>query len=140
MISEGSEHLTITTGKITDFSVVQLAAGEEKNIEIRENSQGFEFGLSVGSQQNQKEYMATMFDAQEVDKGKLIKVSREASGFKASIVLTIGTEQALSNKRTKHYREADRINRKYKIDKAVEITLAAARVVGQTINVATGGQ
>ena len=117
--------------------MVQLLAGEEKNIEIRENSRGFEFGLSVGTQQNKQEYQATMFDAQEVDKGKLIQVSRESSGYKASIVLTVGTEKQLGNTRTKHYREEDRINRKYMIDKAI----AAAEIgINQAVTAATAGQ
>ena len=79
-------------------------------MEIKENRRGFEFGLNMGSLQTQQVYLATMFDAQEVDKGKLIQVSRESSGFKASIVMTNGSEQSLSNTRTKHYREVDRIN------------------------------
>ena len=113
-----------------------MLAGEEKNIEIKENKRGFEFGLSVGNPQNQQVYLATMFDAQEVDKGKLIKVSRESGGYKASILLTVGTEQPLTNTRTKTYREEDRINRKYMIDKAI----AAAEIgINQAVTAATAG-
>ena len=89
-----------------------MAAGVEKNIEIKENTRGFEFGLSVATEragQNQTEYLATMFDAQEVAKGKLIKVWRESGEDKASIVLTDGTEQQLTNTRTVHYRKQDRM-------------------------------
>ena len=127
----GPEDLLITSGKNTDFVVVQLAAGEKKNIEIKENSRGFEFGLSVDTAQNQQGYMATMFDAQELDKGKLIKVSRESGQYKAWILLTDGTEHQLNNIRAKHYREEDGINRRYKIDqtmKAVKSTIAVAKI------------
>ena len=127
----GPEDLLITSGKNTDFVVVQLAAGEKKNIEIKENSRGFEFGLSVDTAQNQQGYMATMFDAQELDKGKLIKVSRESGQYKARILVTDGTEHPLTNKRTKHYRQEDRINLKFKIDqtmKAVKSTVAVAEI------------
>jgi len=123
--SAGPEHLLIVSGKKTDFDVVQLAAGEEKNIEIKENKRGFEFGLCEatgggGAEQNHG-YMATMFDAQKVANGKLIKVSRESDQYKVSIVPTVGLEKALTNSRPKHYREEDRINRKYLIDKATKI-------------------
>ena len=97
-----------------DFDgTAELAAGAEKNIVIKKNPEGFEFGLSVAKEnagQNQTEYLATMFDAQEVAKGKLIKVWRESGEDKASIVLTDGTEQPLINTRTIRYREQDRIN------------------------------
>ena len=109
-----------------------LLAGEKKNIEIKKNRIGFEFGLNMGSLQTQQVYLATMFDAQEVDKGKLIQVSRESSGYKASILLTVGTEHQLTNTRTKTYREEDRINRKYKIDKAIEAAeVATGAIPGQ---------
>ena len=81
-----------------------MAAGVEKNIEIKENTRGFEFGLTTGG--GQSELRATMFDAQEVAKGKLIKIWRESGEEKASIVLTDGTEQQLTNTRTVKYREA----------------------------------
>ena len=94
--------------------MLELAAGAEKNIEIKENIRGFEFGLSVAREkavQDETEYLATMFDAQEVAKGKLIKVWRESGEDKASIVLTDGTEQPLINTRTIHYSKQDRVNR-----------------------------
>ena len=80
---------------------------------------------------NQKEYMATMFNAQEIERGKLIKVSRESGQYKARILVTDGTEHPLTNKRTKHYRQEDRINLKFKIDqtmKAVKSTVAVAEI------------
>ena len=85
-----------------------MAAGAENNIEIKKNTRGFEFGLTggEGTGQNQKEYQATMFNAQEVANGKLIKIWRESGEEKASIVLTDGTEQQLINTRTVKYREA----------------------------------
>ena len=98
-----------------DFDgTAELAAGAEKNIVIKKNPEGFEFGLSVAKEnagQNQTEYLATMFDAQEVAKGKLIKVWRESGEDKASIVLTDGTEQPLINTRPIHYSKQDRVNR-----------------------------
>ena len=121
-----------------------MAAGVEKNIEIKENTRGFEFGLSVATEkagQNQKEYLATMFDAQEVAKGKLIKVWRESGEDKASIVLTDGSEQPLMNTRTVHYREADRINRKDKINWARDFFAPVASAIASTsVKAATGGQ
>ena len=96
----------------------------ELNIDIKENARGFEFGLSRsqgGGKAGQKEYLATIFDAQEVANGKLIKVWRESGEHKASIVLTDGTQQQLSNTRTRHYRERDRISRKDWINWAVEL-------------------
>ena len=45
--SAGPEPLLIVSGKKTDFDVVHLAAKEKKNIEIKKNSRGFEFGLCV---------------------------------------------------------------------------------------------
>lgn len=99
-----------------------MAAGVEKNIEIKKNSRGFEFGLTGGggTGESQKEYQATMFNAQEVANGKLIKVWRESGAEKASIVLTDGTEHQLINTRTVKYREADRINRKTGINWALD--------------------
>lgn len=121
----GTEPLILVFGKKTDFEgTPELAAGVEMNIEIKKNERGFEFGLSVatgGGEGGQREYKAKMFDAEEVAKGKLIKVWRESGEDKASIVMTTGIEQPLRNTRTVHYREEDRINRKYKIDKAVQI-------------------
>ena len=116
-----------------------MAAGVEKNIEIKKNARGFEFGLSVpegDGEAGQKGYKATMFDAQELAKGILIKVWRESGADKAAIVLVDGTEQQLENKRTVQYREEDRINRKYKIDKSVALadsvaTIGAAAAGGQ---------
>ena len=93
--------------------MLELAGGAEKNIEIKENIRGFEFGLSMATAKagrDETEYLATMFYAQEVAKGKLIKVWRESGEDKASIVLTDGTEQPLINTRTIRYREQDRIN------------------------------
>ena len=113
------------------------------NIEIKENTRGFEFGLSVATEkagQTQTEYLATMFDAQEVAKGKLIKVWREAGEDKASIVLTDGSEHSLMNTRTVHYREADRINRKTKINWARDFFVAVAGVASSSVKAATGGQ
>ena len=108
-----------------DFDgTAELAAGAEKNIVIKKNPEGFEFGLSVAKEnagQNQTEYLATMFDAQEVAKGKLIKVWRESGEYKASIVLTDGTEQRLTNTRTQHFRELDRITSKDLINWAVDL-------------------
>ena len=105
-----------------DFDgTAELAAGAEKNIVIKKNPEGFEFGLSVAKEnagQSQTEYLATMFDAQEVAKGKLIKVWRESGEDKASIVLTDGTEQPLINTRTVQYREQDRINKKTRINRS----------------------
>ena len=121
--------------------MVQLAAGEEKNIEIKENTRGFEFGLSVatgGGEAGQKEYKATMFDAQEVAKGKLIKVWRESREEKASIVLVDGTEQPLTNTRTLHYRDQDRINTKTKMNWAVDIFGALADITSTAVGAATG--
>ena len=120
-----------------------MAAGAEKNIEIKQNTRGFEFGLSVATEkagQTQTEYLATMFDAQEVANGKLIKVWRESGEEKASIVLTDGTEQQLINTRTVHYREADRINRKTKINWARDFFVAVAGVASSSVKAATGGQ
>ena len=73
-----------------------------------------------------------MFDAQEVAKGKLIKVWRESGEDKASIVLTDGSEQPLMNTRTVHYREADRINRKTGINRALDFF---ASVSGINVNI-----
>ena len=121
-----------------------MAAGVEKNIEIKKNTRGFEFGLSVATGGGGAGHDATMFDAQEVDKGKLIKVWRDSGNYKASIVLTLGTEQPLTNTRGKHYREEDRINRKYKIDKAMEagkiIATIARTGIDQAVTAATGVQ
>jgi len=128
----GTEPLLLVSGKKTDFDgTPELTGGVEKNISIKENEMGFEFGLSVatgGGEAGQREYKATMFDAQEVAKGKLIKVWRESGEDKAIIVLTNGTEQLLTNTRTVHYREEDRINRKYKIDKAVALAGPVATI------------
>ena len=60
-------------------------------------------------------------EVEEVANGKLIKVWRESGEHKASIVLTDGTQQHLSNTRTRHYRERDRISRKDWINWAVEL-------------------
>ena len=134
----GTEPLILVSGKKTDFEgTPELAAGVEKNIVIKKNEEGFEFGLSVatgGGEAGQKEYKATMFDAQELAKGILIKVWRESGADKAAIVLVDGTEQQLENKRTVQYREEDRINRKYKIDKSVALADSVA-----TIGAAAGG-
>ena len=129
-----------------DFDVTpELAAGVERNIEIKENAMGFEFGLSVatgggGAGQNSKEYLATMFDAQEVAKGKLIKVWRESGEDKASIVLTDGTEQPLTNTRTVHYRDQDRVNTKTKINWALDFFSSVANIASTAVSAATGGQ
>ena len=137
------------SGKKTDFNgTPELAAGVEKNIEIKKNTRGFEFGLCVvtGAGQNsrtgesQKEYLATMFDAQEVVKGKLIKVWRQSGAHKASIVLTDGTEQPLINTRTVHYREQDRVNSKTKINWALEFFSSVANIASTAATAATGGQ
>ena len=114
----------------------------------RKNTRGFEFGLCVvpGAGQNsrtdgsQKEYLATMFDAQEVVKGKLIKVWRQSGAHKASIVLTDGTEQPLINTRTVHYREQDRVSSKTKINWAVEFFGSVANIASTAVTAATGGQ
>ena len=110
-----------------------------------ENKRGFEFGLSVatrcgGAGQNQNEYKATMFDAQEMDKGKLILVWSESGEYKASIVLTDGTEQPLTNTRTVHYRDQDRINTKTKINWAVDLFGALADITSTAVGAATGVQ
>ena len=130
--SAGPEHLFTVSGKKTDSAVVQLASGEGENLGMRRE---MEFDLSVATggevaEQNQKEYLATMFDAQKVANGKLIKVSRESEQYKVSIVPTVGPEEALTNSRAKQYREEDRINRKYKIDKAVKIGKTVGKIVG----------
>ena len=121
----GKEPLILISGKKMDFDgTAELAAGAEKNIVIKKNPEGFEFGLSVAKEnagQNQTEYLATMFDAQEVAKAKLIKVWRESGEYKASIVLTDGTEQRLTNTRTQHFRELDRITSKDLINWAVDL-------------------
>ena len=101
--------------------MTEITAGVELNIDIKENARGFEFGLSLSKGQKEKEYLTTIFDAQEVANGKLIKVWRESGEHKASIVLTDGTQQHLSNTRTRHYRERDRISRKDWINWAVEL-------------------
>ena len=119
----------------------ELAAGVERNIEIKENAMGFEFGLSVATGgQNSKEYLATMFDAQEVAKGKLIKVWRESGEDKASILLTDGTEQPLTNTRTVHYRDQDRVNTKTKINWALDFFSSVANIASTAVSAATGGQ
>ena len=115
----------------------------EVNIDIKENARGFEFGLSLskgGGEAGQKEYLATMFDAQEVAKGKLIQVWRESGEDKASIVLTDGTEQPLTNTRTMHYREQDRINSKTKMTWAVDCFGSLANIASTAVTAATGGQ
>ena len=99
----------------------ELAAGAEKNIEIKENIRGFEFGISVAAKKagrDETEYLATMFYAKEVTKGRLIKVWRESGEDKASIVLTDGTERPLIDTRTVQYREQDRINKKTRINRS----------------------
>lgn len=112
----GSKPLILVFGKKADFDgTPTLEPGVQMNIEIRENTRGFEFGLSEateGGGAGQNEYKATMFHAQEVANGKLIKVWRESGEDKATIVLTDGTEHPLTNTRTVHYREEDRIDRK----------------------------
>ena len=120
-----------------------MAGGVEKNIEIMENKRGFEFGLSAvtgcgGAGQIEKEYLVTVFDAQEVAKGKLIKVWRESGEEKASIVLTDGTEQPLTNTRTLHYRDQDRINTKTKMNWAVDLFGALADITSTAVGAATG--
>ena len=100
-----------------------LAAGAEKNIEIKENIRGFEFGISVAAKKagrDETEYLATMFYTKEVTKGKLIKVWRESGEDKALIVLTDGTERPLIDTRTVHFREQDRINKKTRIKRNVQ--------------------
>ena len=141
----GTEPLILVSGKKTSFELVELKAGAEKKIEIKKNTRGFEFGLSLatgggGTGESQTGYLATMFDAQEVANGKLIKVWREAGADKAIIVLTDGTEQQLINTRTFHYREADRINRKTKINWARDFFVAVAGVASTSVTAATGGQ
>ena len=101
--------------------MTKIASGLEVNIDIKENARGFEFVLSLSQGQKEKEYLTTIFDAQEVASGKLIKVWRESGEQKASIVLTDGTEHQLTNTRTKHYREKDRITRKDWIKWAVDL-------------------
>ena len=109
--------------------MAQLDAGEGKTIEIKKNRRGFEFGLCE-PKEGAEDYQATMFDAQEVANGKLIRVSRE-TGFKATIVRTDGPDQLLTNTRAKQYREQDRINRKYMIDKAVKIGKAVGKIAAK---------
>ena len=128
-----------------DFDgTAELAAGAEKNIVIKKNPEGFEFGLSVATGvggaggKNEKEYLLTMFDAQEVAKGKLIKVWRESGEEKASIVLTDGTEQPLTNTRTVHYRDQDRINSKTKINWALDFFGSLANITSTAVSAATG--
>ena len=101
--------------------MTEITAGVELNIDIKENARGFEFGLSLSKGQKEKEYLTTIFDAQEVASGKLIKVWRESGEQKASIVLTDGTKHQLTNTKTKHYMEKDRITRKDWIQWAVDL-------------------
>ena len=122
----GREPLFVVSGRKTSFDVTEMVAGVEVNIDIKENTRGFEFGLSLarggrGAMKSENEYLTTMFDAQEVAKGKLIKVWREFGKYKASIVLTDGTEQRLTNTRTQHFRELDRITSKDLINWAVDL-------------------
>ena len=140
----GTEPLLLVSGKKTDFDgTPELAGGVEKNIVIKKNEMGFEFGLSVatgGGEAGQREYKATMFDAQEVAKGKLIKVWRESGEDKASIVLTDGTEQPLTNTRTIHYRDQDRINSKTRINMALDFFGSVAGIASTSVSAATGGE
>ena len=114
-----------------------LSPGVEANIEIKKNRRGFEFGLCVPAGGGVTEYRATMFDAQKVADGKLIKVWRESGEYKASVVLTDNTEHHLKNTRTKHYREPDRISRKDWLNWTVDITgsiIELASAIVETIN------
>ena len=126
-----------------DFDgTAELAAGAEKNIVIKKNHEGFEFGLSVAKEnagQNQTEYLATMFYAKEVTKGKLIKVWRESGEYKASIVLTDNTEYPLKNTRTKHYREIDRMSRKDWLDWGARITGSMTKLTSAVVKTVNGG-
>ena len=141
----GTETLILVSGKKTDFEgTPELAAGVEMNIEIKKNERGFEFGLSVatgggGAGQNQKEYLATIFDAQEVANGKLIKVWMESGEHKATIVLTDGTEHPLKATRTKHYREIDRMSRKDWLDWGARITGSVTKLTSAVVKTVDGG-
>ena len=139
---KGSEPITLLSGKKTDFDVTpEFSAGDEKNIEIKKNRRGFEFGLCVakGAGQNEKDYRATMFDAQELADGKLIKVWRESDQCKASVVLTDNTEQPLSNTRTKHYRESDRVSRKDWLNWAVRVAAPTGKLTSAVVKTVGGG-
>jgi len=142
--NEGAEPLILVSGKKTDFDVTELLAGDRKNIDIKKNSEGFEFGLclpTVGAGgAAEEEYLATMFDAQQVTDGKLIKVGRDSDGYKVSIVLTDDTEHTLSNRRTKHYRESDRISRKDWLNWTVDIMKSAAKPVSALVETYIGIQ
>ena len=123
-----------------------MSAGEEKNIEIKKNTSGFEFGLCVASEgegaagsQKEKEYWATMFNAQEVTCGKLIKVWRESGEYKVTIVLTDNTEHPLKNTRTKHYREIDRMSRKDWLDWGARITGSMTKLTSAVVKTVNGG-
>ena len=122
----------------------ELLAGIEKNIEIKKNSRGFEFGPCLttgcgGAALNEKEYTATMFDAQELANGKLIKVWRESGEFKASIVLTDNKEYPLKSTRMKHYRETDRISRKDWLNWGARITGSITQLTSAIVETVNGG-
>ena len=119
-------------------------AGDKKNIDLKSTSKGFEFGLCLptggadGAAETEKGYLATMFNAQQVAGGKLIKVGRDSAGYKVSIVLTDNTEHTLTNRRTKHYRESDRISSKDWLKWTADIMSAIARPASALVETSIG--
>ena len=135
----GTDPLCVISGRKTNFEVSPpVSAGEKLRIPIKENKNGFEFGLIPDTTSSQggsspiatgkKEYNATMFDSQALANVTMFNVWGTTGGFKASAVSTDGTRKPLENTRTKQYRESDRICLKYKLDKVVELFSTAANI------------
>ena len=108
----------VVNGRMRQFEAILLRNGEEKVFEIKSNSKDeFEFGLGAKTTQTEievgkREFQADMFDALQVDKGKMIKIESSENGIKATLVTVDGREHNLQKIRNKTFKDRDRMTAK----------------------------
>ena len=127
----------MVSGRRSNFEISPpISGGAKLRIAIKENKEGFEFGLipAVEAVKRDYSYRATMFNSEAITYVKEFKVCVASGEFKATAVPTNGTDKPLDNTRTKHYRESDRINLKEKIGVVTDIV-----GIGTNIGTAAAG-
>ena len=108
----------VVIGRMRQFEAMLLRNGEEKTFELKSNSKDeFEFGLGAITAQTEsgvgnREFQADIFNALQVDKGKMIKIDMHGNRRDVTLVTVDGKEHILKMIRTKTFKDADRITAK----------------------------